>query len=141
MHPVLDSILDHRTVRAYLPDAVRNQDIEAAVAAAQSAPSSSNLQLWSVVTVSDPERKSRLAKLCNDQKHIHQAPLFMIWVVDLARLRRITEIEKHTADGLEYLELFLTGAVDVSLAAQNAVVVLESLGYGTCYIGSARSNP
>lgn len=140
-HPILDSILDHRTVRDYLPDPVDPKDIAAAVAAAQSAPSSSNLQLWSVITVADPERKARLARLCNDQKHIHEAPIFMIWVVDLARLRRVTELEEHTADGLEYLELFLTGAVDVSLAAQNAVVVLEALGYGTCYIGSARSNP
>jgi len=140
-HPAIETMLNHRTVRSYLPDAVEAEAVSCAIAAAQSAPSSSNLQLWSVITVTDPARKARLADLCNNQKHIYAAPLLMVWVVDLARLRRITEIEAHSADGLEYLELFLTGSVDVTLAAQNAVVTLESLGYGTCYIGSMRSNP
>ncbi|SFR01410.1 nitroreductase family protein [Poseidonocella sedimentorum] len=138
---VLETILGHRTVRSYLPDAVDEEDISVAIAAAQSAPSSSNLQLWNVVTVADPERISRLAALANNQKHIYAAPLVMVWICDLSRMRKMTEIEGTTADGLDYLELFLTSVVDVSLAAQNACVTLEALGYGTCYIGSMRSNP
>ncbi|KMK66883.1 nitroreductase family protein [Puniceibacterium sp. IMCC21224] len=138
---VLDTILGHSTVRSYLPDPVAEDDIKVAIAAAQSAPSSSMLQLWNVVTVTDPARKSRLADLANRQKHIYAAPLLMVWICDLSRLRRMTETEGVTADGLDYMELFLTSVVDVTLAAQNACVALESMGYGTCYIGSMRSNP
>jgi nitroreductase len=42
---------------------------------------------------------------------------------------------------LSYFELFLTGAVDAALAAQNAVSALESIGLGCCYIGAMRNKP
>ena len=37
--------------------------------------------------------------------------------------------------------MFLTGVVDAALAAQNAVVALESLGLGSVYIGAMRNKP
>jgi hypothetical protein len=39
------------------------------------------------------------------------------------------------------VEAFLLGAIDAALAAQNAVVALESLGLGTVYIGAMRNHP
>ncbi|WP_442680454.1 ATP-binding cassette domain-containing protein [Sphingomonas sp. ASY06-1R] len=137
----LDTLVSHRSVRAYLPDAVPPGTVPLLVAAAQSAASSSNLQPWSVVAVEDPARKARLAVLAGDQKQIHQAPLFLLWIVDHHRLTRIGEQIGTPADGLHYLESFLLGAVDTSLAAQNAVVALESIGLGSCYIGGIRNKP
>ncbi|QJU58787.1 NADPH-dependent oxidoreductase [Sphingomonas sp. AP4-R1] len=137
----LDTILSHRSVRAYAPDPVPDGAIELAVAAAQSAASSSNLQPWSVVAVEDPARKARLAALAGNQKQILQAPLFLLWIVDHQRLTRVGEQVGTPADALHYLESFLLGAVDTSLAAQSAVVALESLGLGTCYIGGIRNRP
>lgn len=137
----LDTVLSHRSVRAYTPDPVPEGAIELAVAAAQSAASSSNLQPWSVVAVEDPARKARLAALASNQKQILQAPLFLLWIVDHHRLTRIGEQVGTPADALHYLESFLLGAVDTSLAAQNAVVALESIGLGTCYIGAIRNKP
>jgi nitroreductase len=60
---LIDQLLAHRSVRAYLPDPVSDDTLTAIIAAAQSASSSSNLQAWSVVAVRDPERKARLAAL------------------------------------------------------------------------------
>ncbi|MDO6416703.1 NADPH-dependent oxidoreductase [Sphingomonas sp. BIUV-7] len=137
----LDTLIAHRSVRAYLPQALPVGTVELLVAAAQSAASSSNLQPWSVVAVEDPARKARLASLAGDQKQIHQAPLFLLWLVDLNRLDRIGEALATPADGLRYLESFLLGAVDTSLAAQSAVVALESIGLGSCYIGAIRNKP
>ena len=45
------------------------------------------------------------------------------------------------SEALDYTEVFLLGAVDASLAAQNAAVALESLGLGTVYIGGMRNQP
>ena len=84
--PVIDHLLAHRSVRAYLPDPVSDDTLSAIVAAAQSAASSSNLHAWSVVAVRDPARKARLAELAGDQEHIRQAPLLLVWLADLARL-------------------------------------------------------
>lgn len=137
----LDVLFSHRSVRAYLPDSLPPGLVETLVTAAQSAPSSSNLQAWSVVAVENSERKARLAALASNQKHIIQAPLFLVWLIDLARLGAIAEERGAQAEALAYLESFTLGAVDASLAAQNAVVALESLGLGAVYIGAIRNKP
>jgi nitroreductase len=138
---VLDHLLSHRSVRAYTAEPLAQGTLEALVAAAQSAASSSNLQLWSVVVVEDGERRRRLAELAGNQAHIVQAPLFLVWLADHARLRRIAAQRGIAAEGLDYLEMYTMAVVDAALAAQNAVVAAESLGLGTVYIGAMRNQP
>ncbi|MBY5816461.1 NADPH-dependent oxidoreductase [Rhizobium leguminosarum] len=137
----VDTILSHRSVRHYLPTPVPYETVELAIAAAQSAPSSSNLQAWSVVAVEDADRRSRLNAVAGNQRQIAQAPLLLIWLADLARPRAIATERGSTAKGLDYVESFLLGVIDAALAAQNAVVAFESLGLGTCYIGAIRNDP
>ncbi|MBD2139717.1 NADPH-dependent oxidoreductase [Anabaena sp. FACHB-1237] len=134
-------MLSHRSIRAYLPDALPPGTLEVLIAAAQSAASSSNLQTWSVVAVEDANRKEELSKLTNNQAHIRQSPLFLLWLADLARLSYIAENRGLSHEGLDYLEMFLMAAIDATLAAQNAVVAAESLGLGTVYIGALRNKP
>lgn len=138
----IDTILAHRSVRNYRADtALPKGAIEIAVAAAQSAPSSSNLQAWDVIVIEDPERKARINSVSGNQRHIRDAPVLLVWVSNLARLRAISVDLGVEAEGLNYLESFLLGAIDAALAAQNALVALESLGLGTCYIGALRNHP
>lgn len=68
--PAFESLLSHRSVRRYLPKALPESTIELLVAAAQSASSSSNLQLWSVIDVRDPERRRALGEVAGGQAHI-----------------------------------------------------------------------
>src|SRR5690606_12578351 len=72
--------LEHRSVRAFTDRDVTDDELSALVAAAQSAPTSSNLQPWSVVAVRDADRKRRLAALAGQQAFIERAPLFLVWV-------------------------------------------------------------
>lgn len=137
----LDGLLGHRSSRAYLREPLEPGVLEAIVAAAQSASTSSNLQLWSVVAIEDDDRKARLADLAGGQKHIRQAPLFLVWLADLARARALAEAHAAPSEALDSLESLITGVVDASLAAQNAVVALESLGLGSVYIGGIRNRP
>lgn len=141
LNPVLDRLLAHASVRAYLPDALPAGTLEALIAAAQSASSSSNLQAWSVIAIEEAERKSRLAELAGRQAHIRQAPLFLVWLADLARLERQAERLGVVAEGLDFLESLLLGVIDAALAAQNAVLALESLGLASVYIGAIRNQP
>lgn len=139
--PVLETLLAHKSIRRYRPDPLPFGTLEALGAAAQSAASSSNLQVWSVVALQDPARKAEAAGLCGDQDFIRQAPLFLVFCADLARLTAASERENLPGLGLDYLEMFLTAVVDASLAAQNAAVAAESLGLGICYVGAARNHP
>jgi nitroreductase len=137
---VLDTLLAHRSVRAFLPDALPDGTLDLLVAAAQSAASSSNLQAWSVVAVADKARKARLASLAGNQKHIEQVPLFLVWLADIDRLAEIGTLENVDVEGTAYLELLLVGIVDAALAAQNAVATAESLGLGAVYVGAIRND-
>ncbi len=138
---VLANLLTHRSVRAYRPDPLPPRTVETLVAAAQSAPSSSNLQTWSVVVVEDQARKARLAEFAGGQKHIVEAPLFLVWLADLSRAERLAARSRHPDEGLRFLETFLVAVIDAALAAQNAVVAAESLGLGSVYIGAIRNKP
>ncbi|EJN02123.1 NADPH-dependent oxidoreductase [Phyllobacterium sp. YR531] len=138
---MLETLLSHRSIRFYLPQPVPSAAIDLAIAAAQSASTSSNLQAWSVVTVEDSARKARINAIAGNQKQIDQAPLLLVWLADLSRARRITAERSETSDGLDYLESFLLAVIDATLAAQNAVIAFESIGLGTCYIGALRNDP
>jgi nitroreductase len=133
--------LAHRSVRKFSPQPVTDEQLSAVVAAAQSAATSSNLQPWSVIAVRDPERKARLAILANEQQFINEASLFLVWVADLGRARRLAERAGTPLDGADYLETTIIGFVDTALAAQNAVVAAESLGLGTVFVGAVRNHP
>ncbi|MEU4158910.1 NADPH-dependent oxidoreductase [Actinoplanes sp. NPDC026670] len=131
----------HRSVRRFGPRDVTADELTALVAAAQSAPTSSNLQPWSVVAVRDPERKKRLSALAGNQAFIAQAPLFLVWIADLGRARRLADRAGVAADAADYLETTLIGFIDTALAAQNAVVAARSLGLGTVFVGAIRNHP
>lgn len=138
---VLETILNHRSVRGFLPDALPAGTLELLVAAAQSASTSSNLQLWSVIAIEDPAHKSRLATLAGDQQFIRDAPLLLVWLADLARLTGIAADRQQPVEGTHYLEEFIVGVVDAALAAQSTMIAAESLGLGGVYIGAMRNLP
>jgi len=134
-------LLSHRSVRGYRPDALPAGTLEALVAAAQSAATSSNLQTWSVIAVTDPATKAELARLSNNQKHIEQCPLFLVWLADVSRNQRLGDAAGVEMETMPWMETFLVAAIDAALAAQNATVAAESLGLSTVYIGALRNNP
>jgi nitroreductase len=139
--PALETLLAHRSVRAFTDEALSAGTLELLIAAAQSAPSSSNLQTFSVVAVEEPQRKAQLAQLAGNQGFIKEAPLFLAWLVDLSRIERIAREKDQPVEGLHYLDTFIMGAIDAALAAQNVVVAAESLGLGSVYVGALRNQP
>jgi nitroreductase len=140
VNPVLPVLLSHRSVRAYADKPLPDGLLDVALSAAQSASTSSNLHLWSVVAVEDKARKDRLAALCGNQQHIRDCPLFLAWLADGSRVARAAEAQGVRAKGLDYVEAVMLAVVDAALAAQNAVVAMESLGLGVVYIGGLRNN-
>ncbi len=140
MNPTLELIHAHGSARDYKSDPVPDALIETIVSAAQRASTSSNLQAYSVIAVTDAHKREKLAQLCGNQMFIAQAPVFLAWCADLARLDRVCELRGYTQVA-DYTENLLISAIDVAIAAQNAALAAESLGLGMCYIGSIRNNP
>ena len=138
--PIIEQIHRHASIRQYKADAVDPALVEAIVAAGQRAATSSNLQMYSVIAVTQPEKRAKLARLCGNQAHIVEAPLFLAWCADLSKLDRATQL-RGFPHSHSTVESFVLATVDVALAAQNAVLAAESLGLGTCYIGAIRNHP
>ncbi|MCJ8139183.1 NADPH-dependent oxidoreductase [Falsirhodobacter halotolerans] len=133
-------ILHHKSCRAYTAQPVPDDVLNLLIAAAQSAPSSSNLQCWSVVAVGDPARRAELSALCGHQRHIEQAPLMLCFLADLDRIGTVAARHDLPTDTLDYVEMSVVGVIDASLAAQNLVTAAEAHGLGTCYIGGLRND-
>ena len=138
---VLRQQLAHRSVREFTDEGVSDAELSAVFAAAQSAPTSTNLQPWSVVVVRDRDRKARLAELAGQQEFIAAAPVFTVWVVDLARVEQLADTRGQRLGASDYLESGLIGFIDAALAAQNASLAAESLGLGTVFVGAVRNRP
>jgi FMN reductase (NADPH) len=138
--PTLELIHQHGSVRNYKPDSVSEDLIRQIVAAGQRASTSSNLQTYSVVVTTDSEKKLKLQQISGGQKHISQAPVFLLWCADFSRLKRVCE---HQGYDLEpgYVENFMVGTVDAAITMQNAALAAESLELGFCFIGSIRNAP
>lgn len=133
-------LLAHRSVRSFKTDKPPEGTLEALVAAAQSAATSSNLQTWSVVAVDRPEVRAELAAIANGQKHIEVCPIFLVFIADTSRNSRLAAEAGAELVGMPYLESFLVSSIDAALAAQNTVVAAESLGLANVYIGALRND-
>ena len=99
------------------------------------------MQAYTVVWISDPPLKARVAKLCADQKQIHQPAAFLVFCADLhepALAGRLHDVEP-TETGLP--EALMLAVVDTALFVQNVAVAAESSGLGICMIGAIRNHP
>ena len=105
-NPVIDQINRHVSVRSYKPDPVPREWVEAIVGAGQRAATSSNLQVYAAIAVTDATTRTELAHWCGDQKHIEDAPVFIAWCADLSKLERACQLRglPHVTD---YVENFL----------------------------------
>ncbi|MEO7454281.1 MAG: NADPH-dependent oxidoreductase [Fimbriimonadales bacterium] len=133
--------LRHRSVRDYSDREIPESTIQALVGAAQSAATSSNLQLWSVISIQNPELREQLAVAAADQRQVRSAPWFFAFLADHNRLRIAAQSVGENADGLDYKEFFTMAIIDVALAAERMVCAAESMGLSICYIGAMRNDP
>lgn len=137
----IERFLSHRSIRKYSEIPVPEALVASLIAAAQSAATSSNLQLYSIVSVQDRERRDQIATLCADQRQVRGAAWYFAFCVDHYRLRKAAREVGETAAGLDYAEFYTMGLIDAALAAERMVCAAESLGLGICYIGALRNHP
>lgn len=139
--PDLQAFLNHRSVRQFADEPVPEPVVQGLVAAAQSAATSSNLQLWTAVSVQDPGRREKITQLCGNQMQVRTAPLFFAFLADVYRLKAAAAKVGESAAGLDYTEFYTMACIDAALAAERMVCAAEYLGYGICYIGGLRNDP
>lgn len=131
---------EHRSRRAYRPDPIPEEQLAWLVDCARHASTSSLIQAYAMVAVRDPERRREVARLCADQEHIRQAPVFLAICADLHKLERACARHGRGLDASP-MELFLQATIDAALVGQNLQLAAEAEGLGACMIGAARNHP
>ncbi|WP_341954285.1 NADPH-dependent oxidoreductase [Salinibacterium sp. TMP30] len=133
-------LTSHESIRSFQTTPIAADALEAILVSARSAPTSSNLQAYSIIVVEDEQRRARMAHLVGDQRYVAEAPVMLIFCADVSRLHYLSQRQGHSF-AADNLEMFLTASIDASLALENALVAAESLGFGAVPIGSVRNEP
>ena len=139
MNEVLQQLHDRKSVRVYEDRAIEPEVKQAILEAAIQAPSAGNMALYTILDITDPEMKAKLAVSCDNQPFIATAPMVLIFCADYRRWYDAfcAHVEEVRKPGMG--DLFLAEA-DTLIAAQNAVVAAHSFGLGSCYIGDITEN-
>ncbi len=141
MNTVIETILNHRSIRSFEERNLTKEQIELIIQCAQAASTSSYIQAYSIIGVTEPEKKKELASLAGNQPYVEMNGHFFIFCADLHRHDLIGRMEQtEVEESLESTEKFMVSVIDATLAAQNATLAAESMGLGICYIGGLRNN-
>ncbi|ENM3953127.1 oxygen-insensitive NADPH nitroreductase [Vibrio cholerae] len=136
MNSVIDTILSHRSIRAFTQEPISATQLETIIASGIAASSSSLLQVISVIRVTDGSMREQLAEFAGNQAYVASAAEFLVFCIDYQRHYALNPNVKP-----EFMELTLIGAVDAGIMAQNCLLAAESMGLGGVYIGGLRNSP
>jgi len=139
MNEVIRQLRERKSCRIFekkeVPSEVRNEVLKSAL----EAPTAGAMMLYTIIDVTDFEKKKKLSVTCDNQPFIADAPLVLVFLADWQRWFDAFEYEgcgprkPSTGD-------ILLACADAVVAAQNTVVAAHSLGLGSCYIGDIIEN-
>ena len=144
----LELIKNRRTIRAYDPKPLSQEEVDTIIHGAMRAPTAGNLMMYSIIQVSDQKLKDKLVETCDNQPLIAKAPLVLLFLADVQRWWDYFKVSKVKEKCKEVEREFQTpqesdlllASCDALIAAQNSVLTAEALGIGSCYIGDIMEN-
>lgn len=135
----IELLRNRASVRRYRSDPVPEAMVEAILKAAFRAPTSSNIQSYSVIVVRDREILRQLASITSNQRHVAEAPVFLAFCADLTRIAHALDRRGHSiADN--NLETGLVASIDAALVGMCASLAADSLGLRGVMIGAMRND-
>lgn len=139
-NPTLELLLAHRSVRAYREAQLPAGALDLILAAAQRAPTSSNLQSYSIVVVDDRELLVKMRGLCGNQSFVSECSALLVFCADISRHVHVCAQRGYAYRG-DQVNTLLVAHGDANLACQNASLAAQSMGLGTCMLGNVRNDP
>lgn len=139
MNETIETIMNHRSVRKFTDEKLTEKQIHTIVRAAQQASTSSYVMAYTIIGVTDEEKKEKLYTI-SGQPYVKKNGHLFVFCADLKRIYEQTDKSSTVTTSLQSTEQFIVATVDAALAAQNASIAAESLGLGICYLGSLRND-
>jgi nitroreductase len=140
MNSTIDLLKSHSSVRKFTNKKIEAEMLNEILTSAQAASTSSFMQAYTIIKITDDEKRKSITKLAGDQSYIEECPVFLIFCADLHKFEIACNMNNHKM-ALGYTEAFIIATIDASLSAQNALIAAEALGLGGVYIGGIRNNP
>ena len=136
--PLLKSILSRASVRKFIKKPITKEILTLLLASAQSAPSKSNLQQYSILVIQDTSIKTEISNLIGNTKWALTAPVFLLFLADIRRNIKISSDRgyKHKNNNVD---TFMNGVIDAALSMQSMVIASEAMGLGVCPISMIRN--
>ena len=127
-----------RSVRHFHQEPLDDNIIATIVRQATKAPTTGNMQLYSVIATRQPKNKAKLAELHFCQPAT-EAPVLLTICADFHRFNRWCELS-GTKAGFGNLQGFLYGVFDATILTQQITTIAELHGLGTCILGTTAFN-
>ncbi len=133
----LTAMLRRRSHRAFRPEKLPDDLLEALLACSQSAPSKSDLQQFSIVLIDDADTRRVVMGPAPSDEWMRTAPHVAVFCADMRRGQRIAvwHARPHNNDSLD---TFLNASVDAGLALGFLMAAAEASGVGCCPISLIR---
>lgn len=136
MNEVLETIKNRRSIRRYLPEQIKDEELEILLEAAVYAPTGHNDQPWHFTVV---QNKELIDEMSVEIKKI-MANLPIDWIAKMGKSERLHVF--YNAPTVIMVSAKKEGAatplIDCSAAVQNILLAAESIGIGSCWIGFAK---
>jgi len=137
---LFELMMKRRSVRNFEDRPVPPDVVDRLLDAANNAPSGGNIQPLSIVVVQEPEARAKLAGMVGGQPWVKNAPVSMVFCIDFYRVKKWASAFGVDFLGERSLSSFLIAYADLMCAAQNAVVLAESEGLGSVYVGTIQAS-
>ncbi|MDX1354327.1 oxygen-insensitive NADPH nitroreductase [Vreelandella venusta] len=140
MNDTIKLLKSHRSIREFEEREIPPELLIELIRTGQAAATSSHIQAYSIIHVTDKHLRDQLVELTGGQKYVASSSDFLVFCADMKRpLEAARSTGENVVSGMT--EQLLVATVDVSLVAQNIAIAAESEGLGICYIGGIRNNP
>lgn len=139
MNNTIKELIERQSIRVYTNEPISISDKKEIIEATVNAPSAGNMQLYSIIDITDQKIKDKLSILCDNQPFISKASMVLIFCADYQKWYDAFESLNLEPRHLDTGDLLLS-IEDALIAAQNSVTAAYSLGIGSCYIGDIMEN-
>lgn len=137
---MIDKYFTHRrTIRQYTSKQVTDEQLAAMLEAASHAPTTGNMQLYSVIVTRSEEQKKALAPTHFNQPTVTGASAVLTFCADFNRFVKWCEAS-DAKPGYDNFQSFMTAVLDTVIFAQQFCTIAEMLGLGVCYLGTTTYN-
>jgi len=135
MNETIETIQNRRSVRQYLPEQIKDDELKEILDAAIYAPTGHNDQPWHFTVVQNKD----LIDEINDGAKDAMAQMDLDWISKLGQMEQFNIFHRApTVVIVSSRKDATTPVPDCSAAVQNMLLTAESMDIGSCWIGFAK---